>query len=162
MTAAAIGAKLAVVHVVGTMTITAAAVDTLHPGQSRSMAIVTTNFGVRAIKRKVGLQVVIECPEFPGNGVMTGITAIAHIALVRVVVTVARDTVDRFVGIGLAVVTAVAFLLLVFAQQGEARQVMVEKHRVLPVDFGMTALTLRTKYAIVWIVVEVARVAARH
>ena len=126
------------------------------------MAIVATNFGVRATERKVGLQVVIECPEVPGNGVMTGITAIAHVALVRVVVTVARDAVDRLVCIGLAGMAAVAFLLLVLAKQREARQVVVEEHRVLPVHFGMAALTLRTKYAIMRIVVEVARVAVGH
>ena len=116
MAAAAVGSKLAIVNVVCAMTITATAVDRLYPGQGRSMAIVAANFGVCATKRKVGLQVVIERPEFPGNGVMTGVTAIAHVALVRVVVTVARDAVDRLVGIGVAGVAAVAFLLLVFAK----------------------------------------------
>lgn len=162
MAAAAVVSEFAIVNVIRAMTITAAAVNSFYFDQRSSMTIVAANSGVCAVKRKVGLKIVIERPDVPCNRVVTRLTAITHIAFVRVVVTVAGNAVHGLVRIGLTGVAAITFLFHVLAVQREAGQVVIEKHRILPVHFRMAALALCAKHAFVWIVIKVAGVAARH
>jgi len=126
------------------------------------VAIVTANLDMGAVKLEVGLQVVIECPHFPTNGVVAGVAAILKIFFVRVIFTVAGNAATLFACECLGGMTAVAFLLFVHAVQRESCQVVIEEHRVLPVNFCMATLTLGAQCSLVRIVVQVARLTARH
>lgn len=159
MAAAAVGAEFTVVYVVGAMTVTATSVDGFDFCKRHTVTVVATDLDVSAVQREVGLQVVIKGPDFPRDGVMAGITAVTHIAFVRVIVAVTGNAVDSFIRIRLARMTTVTFLFLVHTVQREARQVMVEKHRVLPVNLGMTAFTLRTEQAFMGVIIQMAGIA---
>lgn len=115
MTTPAIGAEFAIVNVVRAMTVAATAIDGFHLDQRHAVTVVARDLDMGTIEREVCLQVVIEGPDVPGDRVVTGIAAIREIAFMRVVVAVAGNTVNRFVGVSLGRVAAVTFLLFVDA-----------------------------------------------
>ena len=93
---------------------------------------------------------------------MAGIAAILEIAFVRIVVSMTRNAVDRFIRESLGGVAALAFLLFVNAVQRESSQVVSEKYRILPVHFRVAALTLGAQHSFVRILIQMTRVAARQ
>jgi hypothetical protein len=159
MAAAAVGAEFTVVDVVGAMTIAATSIDGFDFCKGHTMTVVAADLDVSAIQREVGLQVVIKGPDFPRDGAMTGITAVTHIAFVRVIVSVAGNAIYGLVRVGLACMAAITFLFLVIAMQRESRQVMIKENRVLPVNLGMTAFTLRTEHAFMGVIIQMAGIA---
>ncbi len=72
------------------------------------MTVITGDVNVSAVKREVGLYVVIENPQVPGDWVVAGIALSGEIATVRVVVFVAvgADAVDVCERLGLVAVLA--------------------------------------------------------
>ena len=160
MAAPAVGAEFTVVYVVGTMTIAATSIEGFDFYKRHTVTVVAPDLDVSAMQLEVGLQVVIKGPDFPRDGGMTGITAVTHIAFVRVIVAVAGNAVDRFIRIRLTCVATITFLFLVVAMQRESGQVMVEENRVLPVNLGMTAFTLRTEHAFMGVVIQMTGIAA--
>jgi hypothetical protein len=162
MAAATVGAEFAVMNIIGTMAAAAASIDRFDSVERRSVARIAGNFGVSAFKRKIGLYVVIECPDVPGDRVMAGVAAVIEIASMRVVFAMTGDAVGfdvrknpcGLIGDGLGSVTVLAFVLSMLAQQGECREVMIEEYGIVPVDFGVTILALGTERFLVGILVE--------
>lgn len=72
------------------------------------------------------------------------------------------DAADILIRKRLRLMTVVTLRLIVYAEQREAGQVVIEEHRILPVDFSMATFTLRAQHALVWIVIQVARLTAGH
>jgi hypothetical protein len=70
MATTAIGAKLAVMNIVCTVTIRASFANSLHRTQGLAMTIATRDIRMSAIKKKTGLNVVIEHPEIPRDRVV--------------------------------------------------------------------------------------------
>jgi len=80
------------------------------------MTVITGDVNVSAVKLEIGLYVVIENPQVPGDRTVAGIALSGEIPAVRVVVFVAvgANAVDVFERLGL--VAVLAFVLTVYAQ----------------------------------------------
>jgi hypothetical protein len=162
MTAATVGAEFAVMNIIGTMAAAAASINRFDSVERGSVARIAGNFGVSAFKRKIGLYAVIERPDVPGNRVMAGVAAVIEIASMRVVFAMTgyaigfdvRKNPGGLIGAGHGSVTISAFVLSMLAQQGKCREVVIEEYGVVPVDFGVTILTLSTESFLVGILVE--------
>lgn len=92
MTAAAVRAEAALVHVFGSMTISALRRNFL---SHLAMASVTGDFFMRAGQRKFCLRIVVECPVRPAAGIVTGGAIRAQRAVVPVVLAVTIDAARR-------------------------------------------------------------------
>ena len=60
MTTATVGAEFAIVYIIGTMAVAAAAIRQFHFRERASMTFVTGNTDMRPGQREVGLQIVVE------------------------------------------------------------------------------------------------------
>ena len=80
------------------------------------MTVVTGNADMSAVKFEIGLYVVIENPQVPGDWIVASVALSGEIATVRVVVYVAvgADAVDVFERLGL--VAVLAFVLAVYTE----------------------------------------------
>lgn len=107
---------------------------------------------MRAGQRKIGLDIMVERPIGPARRIVTPFTSAAERPTVRVILAVAGDAVD---GRGLEFlrqVTGGAGDGLVFSEQRERRQVVVEAHFFLPRSFtmaGRASVALRSLVRIV-------------
>lgn len=119
------------------------------------------DIGVSAVQFEVRLRIVIEQPQVPGNRVVTGFAVALEDAFVMIVLEMAIDTHAAGIGKRLRCVTVVALDLAVSAQKRKSRQVVIKKHRVLPVNLSMTIRTLGTERPVVGVIVEVTGVARR-
>ena len=106
------------------------------------MTVVAADLNMGAIEREVRLQVVIEGPDVPGHRVVARVAAILEIAFMGVVVAVAGHAANVFIRKCLGGMTTFTFLLFVNAMQRESCQVVIEEHRILPVEFRVAAFTL--------------------
>jgi len=88
--------------IVRAMTVAAATVYSFDPVQRHAVTVVTTDIDMRTVEREVGLQVMIESPNVPGDRVVAGVAAILEIALMLVIVAVTGYAADIFVLEGLA------------------------------------------------------------
>ena len=156
MATAAIGAEFPVVGIVCPMAVSATATDGCHVFERAAMTGVACNIDMCAVERKVGLQIVIESPDVPADRVVAGLAAVLEVATMRIVLLMAGDAVTISVREFLAAMTCVAFVLEMHAVQRESRQVMVEKHRVLPIDLGVAAFAGHAGGTLVRVLVEVA------
>ena len=159
MAAAAVGTEFTIVIVVRPVAVAAIAVQHLHLLQWAAMAAVTGNVDMRSIQKKIRLQIVIKIPQVPGDWVMAAIATIQEKTLVRIVFSMTGDAISFRVGEGLRRVTILALILGVHAVQWESGQIVVEEHRVLPVDLGMTALASHARGPFVGVVLQVAGIA---
>ena len=116
MTATAVRAEFAVVHVISTMAIPTIAVDRRDFVQGDSVAIVAGNADVSPLERELGLCGVIESPDVPGDRVVAGVAAILEISAVRVVFTMTGNAAALFAGEYRRCMTTVAILLFVHAK----------------------------------------------
>lgn len=92
MTTTAVEAELAVVHVIGAMTIGAAAAQPGLSGQGTPVARVAWHVEMRTLQRKVGLPVVVELPLQPVHRVVAQGAVVRVAVLVRIAIAVAFDT----------------------------------------------------------------------
>ena len=83
----------------------------------------------------------IKRPDFPGNGVVAGVAAFMKIAIVRVVLKVAGNTIAVFVAERLRSMTIFAFVLVVQTKERKAREIVIEKYRIFPVNFRVATST---------------------
>ena len=132
MAAAAVEAELAVVYVVGTVTVAAATALALHGGKRLAVAGVAGRVAVRAGEREPGPQVVIELPGQPVDRVVAGGAIVAVTPLVGIVVAVAVDANLRRVAENVGLMAAVAGSVGMCAEQREPGQVVIEEQVVLP------------------------------
>ena len=89
MATTTVGTEFAIMHVVGTVAVSATAVDAFHFVERYSVTVIASDVDVSPFKRKLRLRVVIERPNGPGNRIVAGIAAIQEIALMRVIIIVA-------------------------------------------------------------------------
>lgn len=111
MAASAIGAELAVVHVIGSVAVPAVVVDGLDFGQGAAVTLGTSDVGVTTHQREIRLHVVIEEPRLPADRVVAGIAALVKIPVVLVIFAVTGDA--RAVGMGERLVSVALGTLLV-------------------------------------------------
>lgn len=153
MATTTVGTEFAVMYVVGTMAVPATSVDGLHLVQRYSVAVVASDIDVSAIKWELRLCIVIEGPNVPGYRVVAGTAAIQEIAVMWVIITMARSAPTLFTGECLRCMTTVAFLFFVHTVQRESAQVVIKKRRVLPVHFSVATLTLGAQRSLMRIVI---------
>jgi len=139
--------------IIGAMAVATATTDRHHFVQRASVAFCTDDTDMRACKRKARLYVMVECPNVPGNGVVTGIAAIMEIAVMWVFLTVAGSTVTFLVAEGLCLMAILALILVVHAKERESSKVVIEKYRVLPLNFCVATSATRSQRPFVCIVV---------
>lgn len=92
---------------------------------------------------------------------MTGIAALMEVTVVRVVFTVAGSTVTFLMAERLRLMAILALILVVHAKERESGKIVIEKHRVLPLNFCVATSAARSQRLFVWIVVQMARVTTR-
>lgn len=92
MTATAVEAELAVMHVIGAMTVGATAAQHRLSGEWTPVASVTLHVEMRALQSKGGLPVVVELPLQPVHRVVAQGAVIREAVLVWIAVAVALDT----------------------------------------------------------------------
>jgi len=93
---------------------------------------------------------------------VTGIAAIMEIAVVRVVFAVAGSTVAFLVAERLCLMAILALILVVHAKERKSSKVVIEKHRVLPLNFCVATSAARSQRTFVCIVVQMTRVTTRQ
>lgn len=106
--------------IIGAMAVATAATDRHHLVQRASVAILTDDADMRASKRKARLQVVIKCPDIPGNGVVTVVAALMEVAVVRVVFAMAGSTVTFLMPERLRLMAILALILIVNSKERES------------------------------------------
>lgn len=90
------------------------------------MAGETTDAFMAAIQLKFGAQIMIEVPDFPAAGVMAQTAIGSETSLMLVILQVTGDTGHLRIFIRRRTVALLALHILVFTQQGELRQIMIE------------------------------------
>lgn len=95
------------------------------PELLRQMALLARHHDVSPRQRKTRAPV-IEGGALPVIGAVTGLALLALLALVHVILAVARETCRRGVLVLLVLVAAVAFHLAVLSLQGKSRLVVIE------------------------------------
>ena len=142
MTAATVGSELAIVNVVGTMTVGAVLAQARLRSERFAMTAFARDVRVRTVEREARLRVVVEQPLLPVDRVMAKEAVLAKPPVVRVVVPVAADAVVRGILEYVRVVTLATFRLCVLAQQRKVREIVIEEHIVLPRQFAVTVEAL--------------------
>ena len=137
MTAAAVRAEAPVVRVVRAMAGDAAR---RHGAFVRglAMAVPATEPFVRPGQTETGLPRVVELPEPPAVRVVAGAACRPERAAVHILAPVAVDALVGGLAIGAARMAVLAGDADVQPDQREARQVMVEPHRIAPSRFAVT------------------------
>lgn len=95
MTAATVGPKLAVMDIVGTMTVGAVLAQTRLRSERPAMTAFARDVRVRTVERETRLRVVVEQPLLPVDRVVAKEAFLAKPPLMRVIVAVATDAVFR-------------------------------------------------------------------
>ena len=156
MTTAAVEAELAVVNVVGAMTIRTAAAESRLLRHRSPVAVFARNVPMCAGEDEAGLGIVVELPLHPVDRVMAESTVVDEAACMRIDVAMAVDTGLGYFAKNTGLMAGGAFRFGVGPEQREPRQVVVEEHVFLPRMLGMAVKTLRSLGALVRVVVLVA------
>ena len=127
MAAPAVVSEVAVVDVVGPMTIAAALSKLGLPGERPPVAALAGHAAVRTRERKAGVGVVIELPAQPVDGIVAARTIGCEPAFVGIIVRMAVDAGSRRILEDPRLMAVVALGLGVPAEQRETRQVVIEK-----------------------------------
>lgn len=162
MAPATIKAKLAIVNIVGTMTVIAAAAQPHLIFHRLPMTGFTLRIAMRTIERKIGLRVVIETPLRPVDRRVAQRTVVGEAVTVRVLRLVTRHAVHWCTPELLRFVTGRTFGVAMFAQQGESSKAMIEEDVFGPGRFVVAVLAGCSLGTLVGIVVFVAQRAARR
>jgi len=103
-------------NVIGAMTVAATSVDGFDLVQRHSMTVVTADIDMSTLKRDIGLCVVIESPNVPGNGVVACGALFLEVAAMGVVITVTGYAATLFTCECLRSVASLALLITVYAE----------------------------------------------
>ena len=148
--------------IVSSVAVSTTTADRHHFVERTAVALFAQNIDMRTIERKARLHVMVESPDIPGDRVVAGIAALMEIAVVRVVFTMAGDTVAFFVAECLRRVTVFALILVVQAEKRKTCEIVIEKHRVLPIYFRVATSTSCSQRLFVSIVFRMTGLATRH
>lgn len=116
MAAATVGPELAIVDVIGTMTICTVLTQARLRSQRLPVAALTRDVCVRAIEREAGLRVMVEKPLLPVDRVMAQCAIFAETPLVGVVLAMAADAVLRRIAENVRCMTLPTIGFHVFAE----------------------------------------------
>ena len=116
MTATAVEAELAVVYVIGAMTIGTATPQPGLSGEGTPVAGVALHVEMRALQHKIGLPVVIELPLQPVHRVVAQGAVVREAVLVWIAVAVALDTLRWRIAENMGLVAGIALLVGVRAE----------------------------------------------
>ena len=156
MAPVAVETEFTVVDIIRAMTIGAPAPQ---PGLRRQGTAVTAgalNFEMCALQDKVRLPVVVELPLQPADGVVAEGTVLRKAVLVGVGLSMALDALGRRVAENMRVMTRVALLVRVRAEQRKSCQAMVEEDLVRPGVFVVAIETVGTLGTVMRVVFFVA------
>jgi hypothetical protein len=157
MTPATVGSELAVMDVIGTMTVGAVLAQARLHSERLSVTALARDIRVRTVKREARLLVVIEQPLLPFDRVVAKRAIFTEAPLVRVVFPVAADTGIRGITEYVRVVTLATFRLCVPAQQRKTCEIVIEEDIVLPRQFAVAVKALRTLRPLMGVIVLMAR-----
>jgi len=115
MTPATVGAELAVMDVVGAMTVSAVLAQARLCSERLAMTAFARDVRVRTVERETRLRVVVKQPLLPVDRVVAKEAVLAKSPLVRVIVAVATDAVFWGILEYVRVVTLATFRLCVFS-----------------------------------------------
>lgn len=135
MAPSAIEAELAVVYIVGLVTIVTPIAELELCLKRLAMTRFAIHIVVRTVQQERGLPVVIEAPFRPVDWRMANSTVAGESVPVAVVRCMARQTVGWRVTKSLSFVTGQAVGVAVFAQQRKARQTVIEEDVLGPRGF---------------------------
>lgn len=162
MAAAAVGTKLSIMQITGFVAATAASASGFHSAERRTMAVVAADIDVRTGKRKVRLQVVIECPRGPGNRVVARAALLVEIAAMWIFILMAGNASGFRLAESLGLMAVGALHnIVVFSEQRKWAEIVIEKQRILPIHLGMAIRTLSAERLFVHIVIQMAGLAGR-
>ena len=163
MASAAVEAELAIVDVVGTMAVGAAASQP-HLGRDRPPVTgLARHVAMRAGQLEVGLGVVVELPLQPFHRVVAQSAVIRESACVWIDLGMAGAALGRRVFENMRLVTCIALGVRMLTEPRELRQAVIEKYVFRPGQFVVTVealFTLRTGMSVV--VVVTAQAVARQ
>ena len=162
MAAPAIRAELSVVNIIGAMTVAAAAAKTRHRGKRLAMAAIAADAGVRAGQWKLRLQIVIELPLQPVNRIVARGAVVLEATVVRILLAVAIHTIFGCILEYVRLVTRIAFLAAMLAEQWEACQIVIKKHVFWPRYIVVAVLALDALRAQMRVVFLVTGIASRR
>jgi len=160
--AATITAKRIVVNIVCAMAVTTTAVNSLHFAERASMTVIAGDIDVRIAQFEFSLNIVVKDPKISVDRLVASVTAPGEVVTMRIVVFVAGGTAIVHDSEHLGLVTILAFLLVVNAEQRKRSEVMVEENRILPGDFRVAVFAQNAKRAFVGIFLSVARFASAY
>ena len=159
MAAPTVEAEFSVMHVIRSVTVTAAITE-FHLSRKRlPMTGLTRDGRVRAEQRECCHLIVVEAPALPVDRRVAAPAILGETTLMPVVLLVARSAVGGCVPKSLSLVAGRALCLGVFAEQREPRKVVIEKYPFGPCRLAMTVGTCGTLGSLVRIVFGVAVVA---
>lgn len=162
MATPAIRAELSVMNIICAMTVAAAAAETRHRGKRLPMAAIAADTGMRAVQRESGLQIVIELPLQPVNRVVARGTVVLEATVVRIVFTVTIHTIFWRIFKYVRLVTRLAFLAAVLAEQWETCQIVIKKHVSWPRHIVVAVLALDALRAEMRVIFLVTGIASRR
>jgi len=162
MATPAIRAELSVVNIIGAMTVAAAAAKTRHRGKRLAMAALAADAGVRAVQWEACLQIVIELPLQPVNRIVARGAVVLEATVVRILLAVAIHTIFGCILEYVRLVTRIAFLAAMLAEQWEACQIVIKKHVFWPRYIVVAVLALDALRAEMWVVFLVTGIASRR
>lgn len=125
------------------------------------MAVIAGDSEMRTLEREVCLEIVIEIPKVPGDGIVAPVATPGETAAVWVVLVMTTCTVGFYFLECLGFVAVLAFVVIVLPQQRKRSQVMIKKHRILPIHLGVACFANCPEGAIVRVVIKVTGIAAR-
>ena len=160
MAAATVNAKLIVVDIVRAMAVTTTTVDGLHFAERASMTVIAGDIDMRTAQFEFSLNIVVKDPKIPGDRIVASVTAPGEVFTMRIVVFVASGTAFVHDSEYLGLVTILAFVLVVNAEQRKGSEVMVEENRVLPGHFRVAAFAQSAERTFVSVIFGVAGFAA--
>ena len=144
------------------MAVTTTAVNSLHLAERASMTVIAGDFDVRTAQFEFSLNIVVKDPKIPSDRIVASVTAPGEVVTMRIVVFVAGGTAIVHDSEHLGLVTILAFLLVVNAEQRKRSEVMVEENRILPGDFRVAVFAQNAERAFVGIFLSVARFASAY
>ena len=118
------------------------------------MTAVASDIDVCTIYFKIGLHVVIEQPQVPGDRVVARAAVGVKHAIVGIVFQVTADALGISVGEYLALVTIRAFNIVVLTEQWKAAKVVIEERCGQPFTFVVAISALLPQCSVMRIVLE--------
>ena len=144
------------------MAVATTAVNSLHFAERAAMTVIAGDIDVRTAQFEFSLNIMVKDPKVPGDRIVASVTAPGEVATMRIVAFVAGSTAIVHDSEHLGLVTILAFLLVVNAEQRKRSEVMVEENRILPSDIRVAVFAQNAERAFMGVFFSVARFAIAY